>query len=143
MPEGKLLIVRGMLLGAAVVVGLVGAVAWAGASSARSGSAASACSTPQPNRVLRVTHLTTTSNCAVARVLVRKVLGRAGCSLSYNDGFTASTCRFRISGRHWLCVSIAHLNAAHRASSYFDVGCVSDTGAFGVSTGFDLRGFAR
>jgi hypothetical protein len=79
----------------------------------------------------------------VAIILVRRVLSATGCGLSYNDGFTVSTCRFRISGRRWLCASIAHPNDARLASSYFDVGCATNAADFGASTQFDLRGFAK
>lgn len=98
------------------------------------------CSAPQPNRVLHVAHLWTTYRCSIARTLVRRVVGPNGaCGLSYNDGFTISTCGFVIAGHRWTCAEIAHLNPPHRQKPYFDVGCTSYR--IYASTNFDLEGF--
>jgi hypothetical protein len=127
------------------VIGLVAAVSGAYASRAQKHAMTTACSAPQPNRVLRVVRLTTSYRCSVASTLVRRVLDPKGCGLSYNEGFTLSTCRFRVTGRKWMCASIAHPNYTRRAASFFDVGCTSysPTPYFAASTQFDLRGFAR
>jgi hypothetical protein len=120
------------------LLALAAAAAVATASFALSRAAATSCRAPQPNKALRVLHLTTTYKCSVAGVVVRQVLSAHGCGLSYNQGFTVSTCQPRITGRSWLCVSIAHVNNARPKMSYFDVGCAAKT--LYASTQFDLRG---